>query len=632
LERNADIGWVLPAGIPRATPATPLVNRQPTSTPADDLCRYADKPIAFLLRYLRRRPIAHTVILVAVLGAVACSVSTQYGVKFLVDTLSAGPAAAGSPQAAHPWIAFALLVSLVSADNLLWRVASWRASSTFVGVTGDLRSDLFRHLTGHSPGYFADRLPGVLTSRITATSNAVFQIENMFVWNVLPPLVATIGAIAFLTMVSGEMAGVLVVVAAAVMLVMFRIAAAGRPLHHAFADKAAAVDGQMVDVIGNMALVRAFGGIAREHSRFDSTVTEEMTARRRSLLYLEKLRLIHALVVVVMTLALLAWAITLWQAGRATTGDVVLVCTLGLSVLSATRDLAVALVDVTQHMARLSEALATLLSPHELEDHPQASALVPNGARIRFENVSFGYRDGKQVFDHFDLEIEPGQRVGLVGPSGGGKSTLIALLQRFYHVKSGRILIDGHDIARATEESLRHAIAVVPQDTALLNRTLLENIRYGRPDATDAEVWEAAKAARCVPFIQNLPHGLNTVVGDRGVKLSGGQRQRIAIARAFLKNAPLLILDEATSALDSEAEDAIREALSQLFTGRTVIAVAHRLSTIRDFDRVVMLRDGKLAEDGPPETVLKSAGMYHTLVSHEASRLCEEMGAGMAHP
>lgn len=628
MERNADIGWVLPADIPCATPATPLVNRPANpataqASPSDDLCRYADKPIAFLLRYIMRRPIAHLVILTAVLGAVACSVSTQYGVKFLVDTLSAG---AGAD--AQPWLAFVLLVSLVSADNLLWRLASWRASSAFVGVTGDLRSDLFRHLTGHAPSYFADRLPGVLTSRITATSNAVFQIENMFVWNVLPPLVATVGAIAFLTMVSGQMAAVLVLVAGLVMLVMFRIAAAGRPLHHAFADKAAAVDGQMVDVIGNMALVRAFGGITREHSRFDSTVGEEMTARRRSLLYLERLRLLHALVVVVMTLALLAWAISLWQAGRATTGDVVLVCTLGLSVLSATRDLAVALVDVTQHMARLSEALATLLSPHELADHPQASALVPNGANIRFEDVSFGYRDGKQVFERFDLDIEPGQRVGLIGPSGGGKSTLIALLQRFYSVERGRILIDGHDISRATEASLRNAIAVVPQDTTLLNRSLLENIRYGRPDATDAEVWEAARAAHCEPFIQNLPHGMHTIVGDRGVKLSGGQRQRIAIARAFLKDAPLLILDEATSALDGEVEDAIREALTQLFTGRTVIAVAHRLSTIRDFDRVVMLRDGRIAEDGPPETVLKSAGMYHTVVNHEASRLCDEMEAG----
>ncbi len=569
-----------------------------------------------MARYIGRHRRLHIVIVLAVLGAVACSVSTQYGVKLLINSLSSTPGHGYSP-----WTAFAMLVFFIAADNLLWRVASWNASYAFVDVTGDLRSDLFRHLTGHAPVYFANRLPGVLTSCITATSNAVFQIENMFVWNVMPPCVATAGAILFLALVSLQMAAVLVIIAGAVMFVMFRIAAMGRPLHHDFADRAADVDGEMIDVIGNMALVRAFGGIQREHLRFDATVAEEMKARRRSLRYLEKLRLLHALVVVVMTLVLLAWALMLWQNGQATAGDVVLVCTLGIAVLSATRDLAVALVDVTQHMARLSEALATLLLPHEMRDHPNAAALVPKGARVTFENISFQYPTGRRVFDGFCVDIEPGQRVGLVGSSGGGKSTLVSLLQRFYEPQSGRILIDGQNIAFITEESLRETIAVVPQDTALLNRTLLENIRYGRPDATDEEVWEAALAARCRPFIETLPQGLDTVVGDRGVKLSGGQRQRIAIARAFLKDAPLLILDEATSALDTDAEEAIREALERLMTGRTVITIAHRLSTLRKFDRILVLRAGKLVEDGAPEELMRGESIYRGLVNREMSRL-----------
>jgi len=585
----------------------------------EDLCAYQYRPIALFGRYIKRRPIAHAAILLAVLGAVTCSVSTQYGVKFLVDTLSQMPG-----QRHGPWLAFAILISFVAADNLLWRVASWTASHAFVYVTGDLRSELFRHLTGHAPAYFTDHLPGVLTSRVTATSNAVFQIENMFVWNVLPPCVATIGAIIFLTIVSVKMAMVLIVVAALVMTAMFKIAAAGRPLHHDFANKAAAVDGEMVDVVTNMALVRAFGGMTREHLRFDTTVAEEMTSRRRSLLYLEKLRLAHALIVVVMTVILLAWAIMLWEDGKATAGDVVLVCTLGLSVLSATRDLAVALVDVTQHMARLSEALTVLLSSHEMPDHPEASALLASGAHVKFENVSFTYPNGKQIFDGLTIDIKPGERVGLIGRSGGGKSTLVALIQRFYHVQTGRILVDGHDIARATEESLRSAIAVVPQDTALLNRSLLENIRYGRSAATDEEVWSAATAARCRPFIEHLPEGLDTLVGDRGVKLSGGQRQRIAIARAFLKNAPLLILDEATSALDSESEEAIREALESLMVGRTVITIAHRLSTLRNFDRILVLQNGKLIEDGAPDSLIHSRGIYYDLVSRERQRLLEQ--------
>jgi ATP-binding cassette subfamily B protein len=404
---------------------------------------------------------------------------------------------------------------------------------------------------------------------------------------------------------------------------MFRWAAAGAPLHSDFANKAAAVDGEMVDVIANMPIVRAFGGAAREHRRFDAAVAGEMNARQNSLRYLEKLRLCHALVVVVATLALLAWAISLWQAGRASAGDVILVCTLGLSVLGATRDLAVALVDVTQHMARLDEALATLLAPHEGEDHPDASALVPHGARVTFENVSFAYPNGKNVFSGFSVDIPAGQRVGLVGPSGGGKTTLIALMQRLYPAQSGRILIDGHDVARATEDSLRNAIAVVPQDTALLNRTLLENIRYGRPEASDEEVWIAATAARCRPFIEGLPEGLETVVGERGLKLSGGQRQRIAIARAFLRNAPLIIFDEATSALDGQSEEEIREAMESLMAGRTVITIAHRHSTLRNFDRILVLHAGRLMEDGAPEQLMRANGLYRRLVNQELSWLTE---------
>jgi ATP-binding cassette subfamily B protein len=584
----------------------------------DEFCRYAGRPLAFVLRYIRLRTGSHLLILIAVLAAVACSVSTQYGVKYLVDTLS------GSPVDNQVWLAFLLLVSLISADNLLWRLASWVANFTFVGVTGDLRRDLFRHLTGHSPSYFADRLPGMLTSRVTATSNAVFTVENMSMWNVLPPCAATIAAIGFVQTISTPMAASLALVGGVTVVAMFRLAAAGRPLHHDFADKTAAVDGEMVDVVTNMPLVRAFCGLSREHRRFDATIDRELTARRRSLLYLEKLRIIHALVTVVLTLGLLAWAIVLWQRGLATTGDVVMACTLGMSVLHATRDLAVALVDVTQHIARLSEALATLLIPHELRDHPKAEPLVRRGASVAFDNVSFGYPDGGGVFERLNLTLDPGQRVGLVGQSGGGKSTLFVLLQRFYDLQGGQILIDGQDISKVTQESLRGAIAVVPQDISLFHRSVIENIRYGRPDASDEDVLRAANAARCGDFIAALPNGLETIVGERGLKLSGGQRQRIAIARAFLKDAPLLLLDEATSALDADSEEAIREALGRLMRGRTVIAIAHRLSTVRNFDRVVVLQAGQVVQDGPPDHLARHKGLYRNLVLREMGRLAQQ--------
>ncbi len=588
----------------------------------DDLCRYVDRPFAFIFRYVRQHAIGHSIIIATVCTAVACSVTTQYGVKYLVDVLAGGPAAAS-----RIWGAFALLVGLIAADNILWRLAGWIASFTFVRVTGDLRRDLFRHLTGHSPSYFADRLPGMLTSRVTATSNAVYTVENMFVWNVLPPCAAMIAAIGFVMTVSVAMALVLTVVGGIVVVAMFRLAAAGRPLHHDFADKSALVDGEMVDVIGNISLVRAFCRFGDEHRRFDRTVDSELTARRRSLQYLERLRLLHALVTVALTVGLLAWAVTLWQRQQITTGDVVLACTLGLSVLHATRDLALVLVDAVQHVARLTEAIGTLLVPHDLRDHPEAAALARTGASVAFEHVSFDYRgDDCPVFENLNFRIRQGQRVGLVGPSGAGKSTLFALLQRFYDVKAGRIVIDGQDIARVTQESLRSAIAVVPQDVSLLHRSIMENIRYGRPDADDEDVLAAAAAAQC-DFIDRLPQRMATIVGDRGLMLSGGQRQRIALARAFLKDAPLLLLDEATSSLDSESEEAIRLALARLMRGRTVIAIAHRLSTLRAFDRILVMRDGKIVQDGAPEELMLSGGPYRDLVRQQTLQQAKKAAA-----
>jgi ATP-binding cassette subfamily B protein len=264
----------------------------------DDITRYANRPIAFLLKFVRRRWIANAIILASVLAAVACSVSTQYGIKLLVDSLTEPTAWAN-----RVWSAFAILVALIAADNLLWRLAGWIANPTFVGVTGDVRRDLFRHLTGHAPGYFADRLPGTLASRITATSNAVFTVENMFVWNVLPPCAATLAAIGFVATVSTWMAAVLMLVTGVMVVALFHLAAAGRPPHHDFADKEAAVDGEIVDVISNMPLVLSFCGRGREHHRFDATIAREMAARRMSLLYLERLRIFHASITIVVTSA-----------------------------------------------------------------------------------------------------------------------------------------------------------------------------------------------------------------------------------------------------------------------------------------------------------------------------------------
>ena len=573
------------------------------------LLGYADRPVAFLLRYVLLHRLAHGVVLAAVLGAVACSVGSQYAVKHLVDVLSAGPQAGG----AH-WMALGVLATIIAGDNLLWRLGGWIAADSFTRVTGDLRSDLFHHLSGHAPEYFADRSPGLMAGRISATSNAAWTVLSTMTWNALPPTVAVCIAIAFLATVDPVMAGVLFLTASAMALALTWMAGRGRDLHHDYATKAAAVDGELVDVVQNIGLVRAFGATLRERQRFGATVGSEVASRKRSLRYLEKLRLAHAVATALLTVGLLCWALLLWQAGRATTGDIVMTCGLGFTILHGTRDLAVALVDLTQHVARLSEAVRALLVPHAQADRPDATVLRPRGGAVAFQDVSFAYPGTGHVLRHFDLSIAPGERVGLVGRSGSGKSTALALLQRLASPQSGRILIDGQDIAAATQASLAAMIAVVPQDVSLFQRSVLENIRYGRPDATDAEVMRAAEAAHCRDFIEALPQGFHTEVGQRGARLSGGQRQRLAIARALLKDAPILVLDEATSALDTESELAVQAALERLMRGRTVIAVAHRLGTLRGFDRIVVMREGQVREQGSPAELAARPGLYRDLL------------------
>ena len=579
------------------------------------LTELAHRPLAFILRYVRRHPIGHALVLLAVLAAVGCAIGSQYAVKHLVDVLASGPSA-------PVWSAFAILTGLIAADNLMWRLGGWAATHTFVDVTGDLRCDLFRHLTGHAPSYFADRAPGTLAGRITATANAIYTVETSLAYHVLPPCAAIVGSITVLCSVSPVMALALIAAAIVVGLAILRLAAAGRRYHHAYAADAAAVDGELVDVINNMPLVRAFGATLRERERFAQSVQRETSARGRSLRYLEKLRLFHAGTTALLSAGLLAWGILLWQAGKASTGDVVLVSTMGFTILHGTRDLAVAMVDSIQHVARLSEALSTLLVPHELKDAENAQPLRQAQGAVEFVDVNFAYPGASSVLHDFSLRIEPGERVGLVGRSGSGKSTVLSLLQRLREVNSGRVLIDGKEITGLTQDSLHHAISVVPQDVLLFHRSVLENIRYGKPEASDDEVLAAAEAAGC-DFIHALPEGFGTIVGDRGVKLSGGQRQRLAIARAFLRDAPILLLDEATSALDSESEQAVQRALDRLMTGRTVIAVAHRLSTLRDFDRIVVMQSGRILQDGPPAVLEHSPGPYRELLRRQAFHIVD---------
>ena len=255
-----------------------------------------------------------------------------------------------------------------------------------------------------------------------------------------------------------------------------------------------------------------------------------------------------------------------------------------------------------------------MLTPHEIKNTDTATALKISKGEIKFKNVTFNFNENKAVLDNISCLIKPGEKIALVGPSGAGKTTFIRLILRLYNLTSGEIFIDNQNISQITQESLRENISLVPQDPILFHRTLKENIRYGKPSASDEEVVRASKLAHCDDFIENLPNKYETLVGERGVKLSGGERQRVAIARAILKNAPILILDEATSSLDSHSEALIQEALDNLMKGCTTIAIAHRLSTIRKMDRIIVMEDGKIAEEGTHEDLAnRESGIYKEL-------------------
>jgi ATP-binding cassette, subfamily B, bacterial len=567
--------------------------------------------VRFVLNAVSHHAFAHIVILLSVLTGVGCSVMSQYAVKNVVDVLARHDISA-------VWTAFVLLAGLIAVDNLSWRVGGWVAARSFVEVTGDIRRYLFDHTLGHSPGFFTTRRAGMLAGRISATGNAVFRIESLTVWNVLPPMTAVLGSVLMIGLVDPLMGATMVLISAALGLVLGRLAYLGRNLHHGYAEAAASVDGQLVDVINNVSVVRAFGATLRERQRFAADVGQEMQARRTSLRYLEKIRLVHALATALLTACLLYWVLWRWQHGQATPGDVVLVITLGFTVLHGTRDLSVALVEMVQDWARLGEALTALLVPHDMPDEPDARALETPRGKVVFTQVDFSYGETKPVLRDINVTIAAGERVGLVGRSGSGKSTLLALLQRQYDTSHGMVCIDDVDISTLSRDSLVSAISVVSQDVQLFHRSVMENIRYGRPTASDAEVREAARAAYADEFIDALPAGYDTPVGERGLRLSGGQRQRLAIARAFLRDAPILLLDEATSALDSESEASVQQALTRLAAGRTVIAVAHRLSTLRDFDRIIVVQDGRIIDEGSPDALAARPGPYLDLLRQQS--------------
>ncbi|MDR3571887.1 MAG: ABC transporter ATP-binding protein [Candidatus Pacebacteria bacterium] len=514
-------------------------------------------------------------------------------------------------------VSIVLLLSLL--NWLMTRAQGLALTRVEPEVMQELYSKAFNYLLGHSYSFFISNFAGTLTHRVNKFVRAFELLLDAIVLQFFPTMLFVVGAVIVLSLHNLVLGLGLGVWAVLFVLLQITLAKRRQPLRVRRAEADSRVTGALADAISNQSAIQLFSGKTFEETSFASIVHRWHQASVEVWYADEFIWASLALFFVAINIGLLYGAVIFWQRGELTVGDFILIQSYLLTAFNQLLGINRELRRFNDSFADASEMVAILETPHEVRDVPEAKTLVVTHGELAFENVTFYFREeGNPVLDQFTMRVPPHQKLALVGRSGAGKSTITRLLLRLFEVKSGRITIDGNDIMAVTQDSLHDAIAFVPQEPILFHRTLLENIRYGRRDATDEEVYEAARKAHCHEFISQLPDGYQTYVGERGVKLSGGERQRVAIARAILKNAPILMLDEATSSLDSESESLIQDALAVLMQGKTVIVIAHRLSTIMKMDRILVLENGRIVADGTHDELLKSGGLYQKLWNIQA--------------
>lgn len=516
-----------------------------------------------------------------------------------------------------------VLFALNFIGNVFWRLAGVNNAHIQPSVMRDIERTSYSYLLNHSHRFFANSFTGSLIRKVRRLSRSFEVITDQIVWHFFNMAIVLGGAIAVIWFQNKWMAlGVLVWIALFTLQnIIFSIWKLKYDEKRAKTDSK--VTAVLADGVSNHLNIKLFTGQQYENGLFNN-ITQKYKKLQSFTWNLTELNMAgQGLLFVFLEFGVMYYAVQLWQAGTLTIGDFALLQGyLGL-IIHKMWDIGRYIRDTYEAYADAKEMVEILKTPHEVKDSKSAKALKVTRARIEFKDVIFRYAKTRTILNKLNLKIKSREKVALVGPSGAGKSTIVKLLFRFFDIQRGQILIDGQRLTKVTQESLREHIALVPQEAVLFHRSLMDNIRYGRRQATDEEVIEAAKKAKCHEFISQLPEGYETFVGERGVKLSGGERQRVAIARAILKDAPILVLDEATSSLDSESEALIQEALDELMKNKTTIVIAHRLSTIMKMDRIVVMEKGKVVDSGTHAKLAKKTGIYKKLWEIQAGGFIE---------
>lgn len=503
------------------------------------------------------------------------------------------------------------------------RITAFALTYSQSNIMRELANYAFKQINKHSYHFFTSTFSGSIVAKTRRFIRAFENIHDILVYDLLNAFIRLIGIFVILMFIIPPLGMLFFVWTAVYISITIYLAKKKIKYDIKEAEADSVVTGKLADVITNILNIKIFSRIKNEFDLFSQSTADEEKKRRQAWYFGNKIDTLKSFLLATLEIVGMYTVIKLWLGGAVSTGTVVLVQIYIVSIFSTLWNIGKIISRLSKSFSETSEIIEIFETEPDILDpeHPEICAI--NAGNIEFRNVTFKYRDGASVFKDFNFSVKHGEKIGLVGHSGAGKTTITKLLLRFADIQEGEILIDGQNIKNISQDDLRNNIAYVPQEPILFHRSLKANIAYGDPKATYEEIMEAARKARADEFINNLPNKYDTMVGERGVKLSGGQRQRVAIARAMLKKAPILLLDEATSSLDTVSEKYIQEAFDELMKGRTTIVIAHRLSTIQKMDRIVVIENGEIAEQGTHKALLAKKGIYHNLWKHQIDGFME---------